>query len=83
MKTKKVFNIAAIGALIVLSLLTVAVKYEESTLNTWAEAKALRIKQDCMAAGGTWVIRPSYKINGRYLVKEEWCDMGHIGIPTR
>ena len=84
MKTKTILNIAAVGSLMILVLLTVCVKYEEATRDTWDEAQALRIKQDCMAEGGTWVIRPPYTDNqGRYYERREWCDAGHIGIPTK
>lgn len=84
MKTKTVLSIAGACAFTILALLAFSAKYEQTHYDDWAEAQALRIKQDCLADGGTWIIRPSYTDNkGRYFTRREWCDVGHIGIPTQ
>ncbi len=84
MKTKTILNIAIVGAAIILVLIAFSAKYEQTHYDAWVEARALRIKQDCLADGGTWIIRPSYTDNkGRYFTRMEWCDAGHIGIPSK
>lgn len=84
MKTKTILNTAGGVALAILLALTLGGKYEQAQHEDWVKAEALRIKQACMADGGTWIIRPSYTDNkGRYFTRREWCDAGHIGIPTK
>lgn len=72
MKTH-LLNIFALVVIALLVLLTISLKYEQATRNTWVAAEVLRTKQDCTAAGSVWVIHKD----------TAHCDPGHIGIPSK